>query len=144
MNHNRTGSIRQILIKLGTVLGLIGDYNAPSLWSNGEQVVGTLTEYLQVERDMPPMGNTIWDIAAIVSLKVPLHSVSLSSTEFTTTRLLLIQRYPEVAWDDQCLVHVYAILDGAAFDEKAISKNDWMTNTTHISLAATVTILKEI
>lgn len=144
------GSFRELKIKPGTLLGLIGDYNWPSFWSKGVQVKGVLESYLVVEQDYT-IGEKRrvfrWDAAALVSLDAPLETVHVGGEECTVSKLLLIQRYPDLPWGGEPpgdTVLVFGVRVGETLD---LSKGplpfaEWHEKTEQLSLAAIMTILK--
>jgi len=132
---------RDLRIALGTRLSIIGDYNEPSWWSNNEQVTGILTSYVVIAR--PPWTKRAGDqdVAATVSLDRPLQTVSLKSEKCIVSELVLVLRYLDVAWDDQCTVHVYGVRFGEQLAQETLSMEVWESQTIPLSIAATATVL---
>src|SRR5262245_32066118 len=94
----------QLLLKPGTLVGLIGSYDGASEWSHGEILKCTLVSYIVIERhDNPGQNNNIsvWDTGAVVSSNQILKTMGSGSREYYGNRFLLIQRIPRLAWDNQ-------------------------------------------
>ena len=137
-------SFRQLRIEPGTLIGLVGDYDVPSRWSNNTQVRGVLSRYLVVERHHTPWkkkGERVWDAAAIVLLTIPLKTISIESEECLVNELLLIQRYPDSPWENGCCVHVFGVREGKTLGHGPLPTTAWPTKTIHLSLAADLTVL---
>jgi hypothetical protein len=143
-------SFRELKIEPGTLLGFIGDYNAPSRWSRGKQVKGVLASYWVVEQDYTlgtDRGVFKWDAAVLVSLDAPLETVHIGNEECTVSELLLIQRYPDLPWDGKPpgdTVFMFGVRVGETLNlvKGALSFAEWHEKTEQLSLAAIMTVLE--
>lgn len=134
---------RELKISPGVLVGLIGDYNGPSFWSGEKQIQGILSNYLVLERHHTPWrpkGEKVWDAAVTVSLSVVIGTGN-PYEKCITNELLLIQRYPDMAWESDCVVHVFGIPSHYRFSGIVLPLEEWKSNTVHLSLAATLTVL---
>ena len=131
---------RKLLLAPKTLLGLYGDYNAPSEWSHGEQVQGIFSGYVIVERHHSlsspnEPGIVDWDTAALVALFIPLQTVGFrhnpsSEENYFGDQLLLLHRYPEFAWDNvDPTVHVLGVTQGVHLGEGPLRLTDWRPKT---------------
>ncbi len=144
---------RPLRIKVGTRIGLLGDYNAPSTWSHDEQIVAPLTNYIVVERSLLFGRGIAWDVAAIASPFDPLKVIAMDSKTYDVSAFLLLHRYtgtkvagitfPEKyypPWENESTVLVYGLLKGEVLEEGSLSLNIWQPKTVLLSGAATLTI----
>ncbi len=132
---------RQLLNKVGTPIGLIGEYGGPSDWSRGEVISGTLKSYVVVERQDPIEGNRVWDAAAIIQLNDTLTSVGLDAKTFVGKFLLLLHRYPEFAWDNKDPnVYVYGFEYDRIVDSDLLKYEVWAGKAILLSSAAIMMI----
>ena len=146
-------SIRQLRIAIGSHLCVIGD-DGPPLWYDDVRVPGTLTAYVVLEiwpalqRIWARLGNTItWDVAALVSLNKPLmvpqsqvssYSKPKIKTDdtYSLTQLLLIQRYPNFAWDDtqeSDTVFAFGVRQNVQLDTEPLVYDDWYPKTIQLT-----------
>lgn len=144
---------RRLRIKPGTQIGLIGDYNAPSTWSNDEQVIATLDTYLVVERQLVFTLKVTWDTAAIASLSIPLHTINVNKERCVVSDLLLTHRYSETElegfafqekyfppWEHEGTVLVYGLRLGESLGAGPLKLTDWEPKTERLSGAAHLTV----
>jgi hypothetical protein len=144
---------RRLRIKPGTQIGLIGDYNASSIWSNDEQVTATLDTYLVVERRLAFTLKVAWDTASIASLSVPLNTISMNEERCVVSALLLTHRYSEMElegfafqekyfppWEHESTVLVYGLRLGESLGSGPLRLTDWEPKTERLSGAAHLTI----
>lgn len=137
---------REIMNPPGTSIGLIGDYGGPSEWSNGKLVIGTVKSYVIVERHHNTIeiaiNGIVWDTAAIISLLKPLKLLGESGQEYIGSELLLIHRYPELAWDNKDPnVHVFGIKQSESLPAKEpLVLSLWKSKTIWLSSAAIMTV----
>lgn len=144
---------RRLRIKPGTQIGLIGDYNAPSTWSNDEQVIVTLDTCLVVERRLVFTAKAVWDTAAIASLPIPLHTINVNEEECVVSALLLTHRYSETElegfafqekyfppWEHESTVLVHGLRLGESLGSGPLRLIDWEPRTERLSGAAHLTI----
>jgi hypothetical protein len=134
MNPNE---FRQLLIEPGRLLGLYGDYNAPSSWSHGKWLQAVLNSYLVVERHhhWKKMIGIDWDTAAIVTL-VDLLEVSVDEGDYSGNQLLLILRYPDSSWEDGGIIHVFGIPSDVQLGIGPLEVKAWRPKTLWLSAAA--------
>ena len=129
---------RQLLIKPGTALGLLGEEIGPGL------VKGTLTSYVVVERHhnmYREVEEIVWDTAIILTLLIPLQIKTVDAKEYSGNRLLLIQRNPERAWDNSDPnVHVFGIPEGENLGEGPLARNVWQPKTVWLESHAIMTV----
>ncbi len=114
---------RKKLLPLGTHVGIVGDDCPPSEdWNHGKVALGTLKEYLVVERHHNlNCGNDdlVWDYAAIVWVSSLVEAIGHdlskpygTKSTFTGQDLMLLQRHPSYAWDNNDPnVHVFGIVE---------------------------------
>lgn len=142
---------RKILIELGTLVGLLGDYGGvASEWSHGKLIRGRLTFYIVVERIhnvLKDVGESEWDTAAVVSLDTPLkttgYTINGNAKEaYFGSRFVLVQRAPpEYGWDyDDLGVHVYGVHEGEPLEQGPLARSDWAPKVVWLSDGALMTI----
>jgi hypothetical protein len=135
---------RQLSLNVGTKLGLLGDFEMIPAWKPKHLIEGVLKSYLVVERhhnfythkeDINPT----WDAAIIMSLDMPLTIVDAKTWD--CNRVLLIHRYPDVAWDkNDPTVHVFALPSVELFNQEPISKDRWFAISTWLEATAVMTV----
>lgn len=134
---------RQLLINPGTLVGLIGDDAPPEdEWSHGEHVIGVLTSYVVIERHHAygkrPV-ERVWDAAAFVSLTAPLQTTGWEG-EYSGDTLLVYHRYPDLAWDSDCIMFVFGIHQGGLPGGGPLPLSIWRPQTVLLSGFATMTV----
>jgi hypothetical protein len=130
----------QLLLKPGTLVGLIGDYGDDSKWSHGAMIKCILISYIVIERRHHPYPNK-WDAGAIVSSNQFLETVGCEGQEYSGDRFLLIQRVPNLAWDNQDPgVYVYGIKNGEQLGEGSLLREQWEPKTVWLSAAANLSV----
>lgn len=136
----KPSDFRELVNKPGTSIGLIGEYSGDSDWSQGSVIKGTLTAYIIVERKDLGAEMT-WDTGAIISLNSTLHSRGMSSENFVGDRLLLLHRYPDLAWDNKDPnVHVYGISSTIDLSDTPIAFSVWHSKAVWLSAAAIMVV----
>lgn len=133
---------RELRLTPGRLLGLYGDWNAESIWSHNNLIKAVLKTYLVVERRHSwELQGVVWDAAVLASLPEPLSTQSIEPVEDCTVhQLLLLHRYMDTPWDDNCTVHVYGVRVGEALGEEPLALIDWLPKTVWLSAAATMTV----
>ncbi|MEK7784024.1 MAG: hypothetical protein AAB658_01205, partial [Chloroflexota bacterium] len=137
--------LRKILIEPGRLIGLIGDYNAPSTWTHDEQVQVTLTKYVVAQRRHRigiEAEDIWWDTAAIAIFPAPFETTGIDpeGEKFIVSELLLFLRYPEVSWDDDRVVFVYGVKHNELLDEVPLLLTAWEPKVRWLSAAAVLTL----
>ena len=139
---------RELRIKLGTPIGLVGDYNAPSTWSHDEQVLAVLKAYLVVERQLLFGQGIVWDTAAVAALSTPLQTVGVESEECIVSHLLLMHRYAKTEsegldakakftppWENDRVVLAYGVRLGGSLRPEPLSLEVWQPKKPQFSSA---------
>ena len=136
---------RQKLLEKGTLLGLSGDYNAPSIWGEKHLLSMTLSEYLIVERHDKVLEehNTNLDVGLIVSRE---ESISISNVDnggaFLGRKFLLLLRYHDTDWNNQDPnVHVFGLKDDLVLTSP-LSKQTWYPQAARLSYAAILCVIE--
>jgi len=133
---------RELRLHPGRLLGLFGDWNAESVWSHNQLIQAVLKMYLVVERRHSwELEGVVWDTAILASLSEPLNTQSIEPIENCTVhQLLLLHRYMDGPWDDDCTVHVYGVRAGEELGKGPLALVDWLPKTAWLSAAATMTV----
>jgi hypothetical protein len=127
---------RQLEVEKGTLVGLIGEYNAPSDWTNGEVIKGILLNYVVVERH-----DLILDTSAIIKLHKILTSQDYNFERFEGGYLLLLHRYHDSPWsNNDPNVYVYGIQDENLLNHEVLMYEVWNSKVTQLSSAAIMTV----
>ncbi len=139
--------LRKIALSPGTRIGLIGDYNGESEWSNEQIVEGHVKTFIVVVRHHnmgEPSDAVIWDTAMLVNLQSTPHStfvINNNKQEYIGNQLILLHRYwDKSAWDNQDPnVQVLGIKQNQRLPEdKPLSINEWLPKTVWLSSAASM------
>lgn len=115
--------LRMTKIKPGTIVSVIGD-DGPPPWYGDYYVRGVLSAYMVLEQYLTPWtrqeAERTWDVGALVKLSVPLkipenliegdlvHKCT-ENNDYVIDVMLLIQRYPDLAWADDCIVFSFGV-----------------------------------
>lgn len=128
---------RELHIKIGALIGVFGDYEAPSVWSNHKQVQGFLQTYIVVERHHPL--DRKWDAGVIMKLPEALSLIDVEGKRNTIDELLLLQRSLDFAWDAGVDVWVFGICSKMPLSE-VLSYEKWFPKTILLSYGAILTV----
>jgi hypothetical protein len=119
-------------------LGLLGEEMGPGVKK------GKLTAYIVVERHhnmYEEKGKGVWDAAILMSLFTPIHIHLIDNQEYSGKELLLIQRYPDRAWDNSDPnVHVFGILEGENLSDGPLALTEWQPKTIWLESHAIMTV----
>lgn len=139
----KPSEFRTIKLAKGLLIGLIGDYNAPSTWSDGKIMKATIDKYVVVQRHHIWDDENKWDAAMIVNLASPIIFIGIDDKVCRSQQLLLLHRYSDNAWDNSDpIVHVFALPLDVSINDGA-KKEDWHPKVVWLSAAATMMIQEE-
>jgi hypothetical protein len=134
---------RQLILKPGTLLSLAGEYGGPSVWGDA-QVQGNLAFYAVVEREFTLWSDErsgIWDTAIVMSLPTPLTSPDFKEREYIGSSLLLLHRYPDIAWNyDDPPVVIYGILENIFTISEPLELSSWRPKTMWLAGCTTMAV----
>lgn len=129
---------RELSIKPQARIGLYGDHDSPSIWSNNKQIFGYLQNYIVVQQFHPR--DRYWDAGSIVMLENPLPHFENDGDKTVFNRLLLLQRYPNLPWDDGIVVLVFGIDPQISFEQEPFTYDNWVPKTVRLSFGAILTV----
>lgn len=140
---------RASIIKPKTTVSIMGD-DGPHPWHGSYCVEGLLLNYIVLEHYLMPWTrqgtSKTWDVAVIVKLSKPIkvsnesvidpHSKYAKHEYYNLSYTLLVQRYPNLAWDDDCVVFVFGIPEISSIKNKSnlmysVWKENVISLTTH-------------
>ncbi len=130
-------NFRQLLLKPGTLLGILGEEIGPGL------VKGTLASYIVVEFpfSIDAREEVVWDAAIMMTLFTPLHVRVMNGQEYHGNDLLLIHRNPQCAWDNNDPnVLVFGIRESEFLEGGPLAHNIWQPKTIWLEDHATMTV----
>ena|SRR6185436_8785390 len=130
---------RQLKLKPGTELGILGEYSVP------KPTKGALKAYIVLERNFNTVnaekGTKEWDTAIVMSLFAPLEAIGANEEKYTGSELLLIHRHPNFAWDNgDPTVLVFGIRQGESLENGPLARVDWEPKTIWLEGHAIMTV----
>ena len=146
---------RQLNIKPGTRIGLIGDYDAPTTWSYEKIVVVSTWDYIILERKFVFTSEIGWDTGILISLQTPFESLGFSGKTHKFSYFILVHRYSDLntevpsnhgkfipAWQDDISLMVYGIKAGEKVEGNILSFQNWVSKSEQLSAAAMLSLMK--